>query len=195
MTDWGAHHLDITQWGTGHERSGPVSIEAKPLVEMIPGGFTAFAEYTVNYEYADGVKVACQSTPAHAWNGSKTDRNGHQHGVEFAGDGGTIFVTRGKIEASDPELLKTPLPAGGTRLYVSDNHMQNFFDCVKSRKAPICDVEIGHRSVSMCHLGVIALRTGRKLRWDPAKQQFVGDADANQWLSREMRKPWTYDAV
>jgi hypothetical protein len=73
--------------------------------------------------------------------------------------------------------------------------MQNFFDSVRSRTAPICDVEIGHRSVSVCHLGVIALRLGRPLRWDPAAEQFVGDAAANQWLSREMRKPWTYDAV
>jgi len=108
---------------------------------------------------------------------------------------GWIFVTRGKIEVSQPELLTTPLAASATRLYASDNHMRNFFDCARSREAPICDAEIGHRSVSMCHLGVIALRLGRKLQWDPAKERFVGDSEANGWLAREMRKPWTYEAV
>ena len=195
MTDWGAHHLDIAQWGTGHDRSGPVSIEAKPLVPMIPGGFTASSEYQVNYRYADGVDLICQSTPANAWNGTVVDPQGQQHGVRFAGADGWIFVTRGKIEASQPELLTTPLPASATRLYASDNHMQNFFDCLRSREAPICDVEIGHRSVSVCHLGVIALRLGRKLQWDPAQEQFVADQEANAWLKREMRRPWTYDAV
>jgi len=169
MTDWGAHHLDIAQWGTGHDRSGPVSIEAKPLVEMIPGGFTAYSEYEVNYEYADGVKVICRSTRGNAWNGTVLEKGLQQHGIKFEGTEGWIFVTRGRIEASQPELLTTPLPASATRLYASDNHMRNFFDCVRSREAPICDAEIGHRSVSMCHLGVIALRLGRKLQWDPAK--------------------------
>jgi predicted dehydrogenase len=195
MTDWGAHHLDIAQWGSGHDRSGPVSIEAKPLVEMIPGGFTAYSEYEVNYEYADGVKVICHSTRGNAWNGAVLEKGRQQHGVKFEGTDGWIFVTRGRIEASQPELLTTPLPASATRLYASDNHMRNFFECVSSREAPICDAEIGHRSVSMCHLGVIALRLGRKLQWDPAKEQFTGDADANRWLAREMRKPWTYEAV
>jgi predicted dehydrogenase len=195
MTDWGAHHLDIAQWGTGHDRSGPVSIEAKPLVTMIPGGFTAYSEYEVNYAYADGVKLVCKSTAANNWSGGVIDKNGQQHGIKFEGSDGWIFVTRGRIEASQPELLSTPLPASATRLYASDNHMRNFFDCVRSREQPICDAEIGHRSVSVCHLGVIALRLGRKLQWYPTKEQFVGDNDANTWLAREMRKPWTYESV
>jgi predicted dehydrogenase len=195
MTDWGAHHLDIAQWGTGHDRSGPVSVEAKPLVEMIPGGFTASSEYAINYEYASGVKLICQSTKANAWNGTVVDKNGQQHGVKFEGDTGWIFVTRGKIEASDPDLLTTPLPASAERLYVSDNHMQNFFDSVRSREQPICDAEIGHRSVSVCHLGVLALRLDRKLRWDPKAERFVSDKDADRWLAREMRKPWSYEMI
>lgn len=195
MTDWGAHHLDIAQWGTDHDRSGPVSIEAKPLVQMIPGGFTAYSEYEVNYAYADGVKLVCNSTTANNWSGGVVDKNGQQHGVKFEGAEGWIFVTRGRIEASDPDLLTTRLPSTAKRLYASNNHMQNFFDCIRSRETPICDAEIGHRSVSVCHLGVIGLRLGRRLQWDPAKQQFVGDAQANGWLSREMRKPWTYEVV
>jgi len=195
MTDWGAHHLDIAQWGTGHDRSGPVSIEARPLVTMIPSGFTAHSEYEVNYTYDDGVKLVCKSTTANNWSGGVVDKNGQQHGIKFEGDGGWIFVSRGRIEASQPELLTTPLPASATRLYASDNHMQNFFECCKSREQPICDAEIGHRSVSVCHLGVIALRLGRKLHWDPAQEQFTSDPDANNWLAREMRNAWSYQSV
>jgi predicted dehydrogenase len=195
MTDWGAHHLDIAQWGTGFDRSGPVSVEGKPRVEMIPGGFTAHSEYEIHYRYPDGVTLTCESTTASAWNGAVVDRERQQHGVKFEGSDGWIFVTRGKIEASDPELLAAPLPPSATRLYVSENHMRNFFDCVHSRQQPICDAEIGHRSVSVCHLGVIALRLGRKLAWDPEKEEFTSDAEANQQLAREMRKPWTWDAV
>src|SRR5262245_46276048 len=195
MTDWGAHHLDIAQWGTDHDRSGPVSIEARPTVQMIPGGFTAYSEYEVNYTYKDGVSLVCKSTAANNWSGGIVDKDGQQHGVRFEGADGWIFVSRGKIEASQPELLTSPLPASATRLYASENHVRNFFDCVRTREQPICDAEIGHRSVSVCHLGVIALRLGRKLQWDPANEQFVSDADANKWLAREMRKPWSLESV
>jgi myo-inositol 2-dehydrogenase/D-chiro-inositol 1-dehydrogenase len=80
-------------------------------------------------------------------------------------------------------------------LYVSNNHMGNFFECVKSRKAPVVYAESGHRSVSVCHLGVLALRLGRKLNWDPEKEQFIGDKEANSYLSREQRKPYSYESL
>jgi predicted dehydrogenase len=194
MTDWGAHHNDIALWGLGFERSGPVTIEGKPLVQMIPGGFTASAEYRVEYTYANGVTHTCRSTNSDDPGGGVTGQGEH-HGVKFDGTAGWIFVTRGRIEASDPALLAEPLAAGATRLYASDNHMGNFFECVRSRKQPVCDVEIGHRSVSVCHLGVISLRLGRKLNWDPARERFVKDKEADQWLAREQRKPWTYEMV
>jgi predicted dehydrogenase len=197
MTDWGAHHNDIALWGLGVK--GPVTIEGKVLREPVSGGFTAPSEYEVNFTYANGVTQRTASTKLNGPTGA-VDRSekpdGLPHGVTFTGSDGWIFVTRGKIEASDPALLKRELSAGAERLYVSNNHMGNFFDCVHSRKAPICEPEIGHRSVSVCHLGVIAIRTGRKLTWDPAKEQFTGDsADANKHLAREMRKPWSLDAV
>lgn len=195
MTDWGAHHNDIALWGLGLERSGPVAIEAKPLVEMIPSGFSALSEYSVNYTYANGVTHSCHSTTANAWNGSVVDPKGQQHGVKFESTEGWIWVTRGKIEASDPEILTTPLASSAVRLYESNDHMGNFFECVKSRKAPICEAEIGHRSASVCHLGVISLRLGRKLQWNPDEQKVVGDEEANKWLRREMRAPWNYDSV
>ena len=195
MTDWGAHHNDIAMWGMGTDHSGPVSVEAKPLVEMIPGGFSATSEYAIEYKYANGVTHSCRSTPANAWNGSVVDKNGQQHGVKFIGKDGWIWVTRGKIEASHPELLTQELDGKATRLYSSDDHMANFFSCVRSRKAPICEAEIGHRSVTVCHLGVLALRHGRSLKWDPKKEQFVGDKTANGWLAREMRAPYDYSMV
>jgi predicted dehydrogenase len=195
MTDWGAHHNDIARWGIGLD--GPTEIEGKQLVEPIPGGYTAAPEYVVEYTYANGVKHFCRSTTGDQWTGGSI-KNGPDvlhNGVTFKGTDGWIFVTRGKIEASKPELLNDPLPASAERLYVSNNHMGNFFECVRSRKEPVAPAEVGHRSVTVCHLGVLSMRLGRKLNWDPRKQEFVGDADANKWLSREMRKPWSYAAV
>ena len=119
---------------------------------------------------------------------------GQHNGIRFVGADGWIWVNRDGISASDPDLLKAPLPADAVRLAVSNNHMGNFFDCVRSRQLPICDVEIGHRSATMCHLGAIALRTGKKLTWDSDLEQFVGKnaRKGNAYLSRKMRKPYTY---
>ena len=195
MTDWGAHHNDIALWALGLEHSGPVSVQGKPLVEMIPGGFPASSQYEVKYVYANGVIHNCRSTTANGWNGTVLDPKGQQNGVKFIGTDGWVWVTRKEIEASDPELLVEPLPANAQRLPVSNDHMGNFFDCVQTRKQPICNAEIGHRSVSVCHLGVIAMRLGRELNWDPQAESFVNDAEANRWLAREMRKPWGYDKV
>ena len=163
---------------------------------MIPGGFTASAEYRVEYTYANGVTHTCQSTSGNGPDGSArgTSKPGEiPHGVRFEGTNGWIFVTRGKIEASQPDLLTEPLASNAARLYASNDHMRNFFDCIRSRKQPVCDAEIGHRSASACHLGVISIRLKRRLQWDPDKEQFVNDKEADKWLAREQRAPWTYD--
>lgn len=196
VTDWGAHHNDIAQWANGTERSGPVRVEAKSLLDPVPGGYTAIGRYQIEFAYANGVTHTCKSVPRENFYGVPTGERGsadERNGVRFEGTDGWIFVTRGKIDASQPELLTQELPASAERLYASNNHMGNFFECVRTRKQPICEPEIGHRSVSVCHLGVIALRTGRKLQWDPEKEQFIDDAAANAYVSREMRKPWTLD--
>jgi predicted dehydrogenase len=181
MTDWGAHHNDIAQWALGMDDSGPVAIEAegqKPSSD--PHSYNTHPTFKVTYTYANGTKLICSSK---------------ENGVRFEGEGGKwIFVNRNKIEAGDKKLLDEPLKGNATRLPVSTDHMGNFLECTKSRKRPICDVEIGHRSVTVCHLGVIALRSGKKLRWDPAGQTFVGDAEANKWLRRPMRAPWKLEA-
>ena len=108
-------------------------------------------------------------------------------------DGKWIFVSRGIITASDPKLIEEPLPADATRLYVSNNQMANFFECIHTGKPTVCPAEVGHRSATVCHIGVIALRTGKKLGWDPVKEQF-DDAEANKYLSRPMRAPWKLEA-
>jgi predicted dehydrogenase len=194
MTDWGAHHNDIALWGIGAERSGPVSVEGRALVEPIPGGFTAASEYEVKFTYANGVTQTTMSTVRDNPSGGKAGE-GKRNGVKFIGSDGWIFVTRGNIEASKPELIEEPLTKKTVELYLSRNHMGNFFECMRSRKPAICEPEIGHRSVSVCHLGVISLRLGRKLKWNPAAEKFVDDKDANGWLAREQRKPFTYDYV
>ena len=195
MTDWGAHHNDIVLWALDMDGSGPVSVEGKQLIDMIPGGFTAASEYEVTYTYANGVVHECRSTTGSEWHGGVKDRNKQQHGIRFTGPDGWIWVTRGQIKASDPQLLKEKLPESAKRVYASNDHMGNFIDGVKTRKPTICPAEVGHRSASLCHLGAIAIRLGRKLQWDPAKEEFVGDADASKQVAREMRKPYDYDMI
>jgi predicted dehydrogenase len=195
MTDWGAHHNDIALWALGLDRSGPVSVEGKPLVKMIPGGYTAYSEYDVLFTYENGVTHRTRSTAEDNPSGGVVQKEGQRHGIRFTGSDGWIWITRGNIQASNPDFLSQPLTGAVQKLYVSDDHMGNFFDCIRSRQHPICDVEVGHRSATVCHLGVIASRLGRKLQWDPGTQDFVGDPAASKWLKREMRKPWNYASV
>jgi predicted dehydrogenase len=195
MTDWGAHHNDIALWAIN--QPGPVAVEGKPLVQMIPGGYTAFSEYDVKYTFADGVPLYIRSTTADTPFGGVVDPQGQRNGIRFEGTDGWLWVNRGTLRASDKALITTPLPESAKRVYVSNDHMGNFFDCIRSRKLPVADVEAGHRSACISHLGAIALRSGLKLQWDPVKEVFVG-ANAkvgNSYVAREMRKPYDYSFV
>jgi predicted dehydrogenase len=165
MTDWGAHHFDIAQWGLGMDDSGPV--------EIIPPEDPK-AEKGLRFIYANGIEVI------HAECG----------GVLFVGSEGKILVNRGKLQVTPEALLEEPLPANAIRLYNSYNHVKDFLDCTRSRKKPICDVEIGCRSVTVCHLGNLAYWSHRRLKWDPVKEQFIGDTEANTWLDRPKRGHW-----
>jgi predicted dehydrogenase len=193
MTDWGAHHNDIARWAV--DLPGPVSVEGTQGIAPIPGGYTAFSDYTVNYTYANGVLHTVRNTHDDSIYGAVVNENGQRNGIKFEGGNGWIWVNRAEIYASDEALIHTPLPAGAIRLPVSNDHMGNFFDCVRSRKLPVADVEIGHHSAALCHMGVIALRLNQKLQWDPAKEKFTGGnaKEANKWLTREMRKPYDYN--
>jgi len=195
LTDWGAHHNDIARWALGLD--GPQFIEAQALAQPIPGGYTAISEYDVKFTYANGVIHHARTTKADNIYGGVEDPEGQRNGVRFEGSNGWIWVNRGTLRASDRSLIDQPLPDTAERLYRSDNHMANFFQCVRSRKQPVADVETGHRSASICHLGVIGLRTSLKLQWDTKAQEFVASnaSEANRYLAREMRKPYDYKFI
>lgn len=198
MTDWGAHHNDIAQWGNGTERSGPVAIDGKSLTPMIPGGFTAAANYRIEMKYGNGVTMTIVDGATGSDRNVVGDAKSTPNGIQFLGSHGWIFVTRGAIKASRQELIDEPLSENrAVRLYRSTDHMGNFFECIRSRKDPICDVEIGHRSISVAHLGVISTRMNQALAWDPVHEVFTGSnaKEANHWLAREQRKPYDYSFI
>ncbi len=180
MTNWGAHHLDIAQWGLGTDDTGPITVEGTATFNG-KHWFETPESARLTYTYASGVKVLC----------SMGGSGGYPGGTTFVGEKGTITVNRGKLSADPGEILK--FEGGDVKLYVSDNHFTNFLECVKSRKQPICEAAIGHRSATICHLGNIVARTGRKLTWDPVKEEIVGDPEAAKLAVREYRKPWTLE--
>ncbi len=186
MTDWGAHHLDIAQWAIN---SLPVEISGTATYPTTQDGYNVALDYHAAYRYANDVVM--------------TVADNGRNGIMFSGDAGRIFVNRGTIQGKPVEDLKSnPLDRTDWTVYDSDNldrperagkldaiinHMGNFFDCVQSNKLPVSDIESQHRSVSTCHLGNIAMRVGRTLKWDPETETFPNDADANSHLKREQR--------
>ena len=179
MTNFGAHHLDIAQWALDMDASGPVHIEATARFHPEHWYEVPMSSH-VTYTYANGVTVKL----------GQNDKD-YPQGCTFLGSEGKIFVDRSKIVSTPTELARQELSASDVHLYDSRNHYRNFVDCVKSRKTPICDVEIGHRSATVCHLGNIAIRSGRKIQWDPSAETIVGDDAANAMLARPYRSPWT----
>ena len=169
MTDWGHHHFDIAQWALDMDHSGPREI-------IPPDGKDV---KLLTYIYANGVEVY------HGGGGGA--------GVVFHGTEGKIMVDRGKLETEPKNIMEKPLGANEVHLYntTGQGHKGNFAQCIRTREKPICDVEIGCRSVTVCHLGNIAYMLRRPLKWDPVKEEFIGDAEANQWLDRPKRLPWT----
>lgn len=178
MTNFGAHHIDIAQWALGMDESGPVATEGTASFHP-EGWYEVTSACRLTHTYANGVKLVVGQ-------GQKDIKGG----AKFIGEAGTIHVDRGSITGSAPELLELPRE-GAVALYDSPNHHANFLDCIRSRKLPICDVEIGHRSATVCHLGNIVARLGRGIKWDPAREAIVDDAEAQQMLSRPYRQPWT----
>lgn len=176
ITDWGGHHPDIAQWGMNTERTGPIEIKnAKGKFAEGPVYNTA-TDYYFECLYANGVKLIVGSD--------------QRQGVTFEGSDGWVWANRGKHEASSDEILNSVIGDSETHLYVSDNHVDNFLDCVKSRSEPVAPIEVGHRSITIAHLGNIALRTGRDLKWDPDHETFPDDPGASDMLERPYRAPW-----
>jgi predicted dehydrogenase len=185
ITDWGAHHNDIAQWALGMDRSGPVSIEAAGSFNK--AGPYDFANYfRISYHYEIGVELVCE--------------NEGGNGVRFEGSDGWIFATRMRLEASRPEILAEPGAVTGARAFDernkaeeipgTDAHHNNWLECIRSRKPCAADIETGHRSATVCHLGNIALRLGRAVKWDPAREEFPGDPAANLLRDKPFRAPW-----
>jgi len=192
ITGWGQHHYDSAAWGMDTELTGPISVQSgaqfpKSGLWDVHGAFMSVAEYK------NGITQLTSGT--------------YPNGVRYEGTEGWIFVTRGAytatssdpvvvdknakaLDASDPKIL-TPLTGSNIiRLYESNSQQGNWLDCIKSRKEPISPVESGHRACSVCLVVHIAMKLGRKLNWDPDKERFINDDEANSMLSRPQRAPY-----
>jgi predicted dehydrogenase len=167
MTDWGAHHFDIAQWGLGMDSSGPTEIYPEDGKDI----------KTLTYKYANGVTVVRDDT--------MTTKS-----ILFKGTEGEVEVSREFLKVKPESLARQRIGVNDIHLIESKNHYANWLDCVGTRELPICDVETGLRSLTVCHLGIIAKKLGRPLKWDPVKERFVGDSEADRLLSREARSPW-----
>jgi predicted dehydrogenase len=176
ITDWGGHHPDIAQWGMGTELTGPVEIRPGAVKWADHPIYNTATEFTFEGIYENGVRLVVS--------------NRSRGGVTFEGSDGSVWVDRGGIESKPGDLVYEDIPANGVHLPKSESHFRNFIDCVISRQEPIAPIEQAHRSITIAHLGNMALKLGRNLRWDPATEQVVGDNEANRMLSRPMRGPW-----
>lgn len=168
-TDMGAHHYDIAQWALGMDESGPV--------EIIPPEDLS-AGTGVKYIYEGGVEL----------------EHGGPSGCTFFGTDGTLRIDRGHLSCDPEDAIKEPLSEDEVHLYDSPGHHRDWIDCIRTRKRPVADVEIGARSVTVVHLGNLAYWHGQKLRWDPTDWTFK-DPAANQWLDYERRSPWDLPSV
>ncbi|MGA2502041.1 MAG: Gfo/Idh/MocA family oxidoreductase [Tepidisphaeraceae bacterium] len=167
--NWEQHHFDCAQWGVDGDRTGPVEIYREPNGPMV-------------LRYASGVQVHCgapnYSVPR------------FQGSVVYEGTQGKIIVGREALIADPPGILDTTIGPRGNRVYYSNSHSGNFLQCIRSRQLPICDVETAHRSMSMILLAGMGHQLGRRLQWDPAREQFLGDDEANRMLCAVARPPW-----
>jgi len=186
MTGWGAHGLDQVQWALGMDESGPIEVwtEGEPFdpptytepTARGPGE-AACRKPMIFFRYPGDILM-------------KLD-NGNPGGAVFIGEKGKIEIFRGRVTSNPDGIVKEPIRDDERHLYRSDSHMGNWLECIKTRKPCVADVEIGHRSATVCHLGNIARWAGRRLKWDPVEERFPGDAEANTYLDRPRRKPYT----
>ena len=175
ISGWGAHPLDILVWGYDTHLAGNWEIEGKATIPDT-GRNNTVMQWDVDIRFANGVKM-------------KFSGGGRDY-TEFKGEKGTIGIWRGGIKADPSELLETKLGPNDVHLQKTGNHLGNLFAAVKSRKDPVSNIEDAVRSDIISHVSDIAIRCGRKLVWDPVKEQFVGDEKANRMLFRAHREPW-----
>ena len=177
VTDWGGHHPDIAQWGMNTELTGPVKIQNARAKWADHAVWDTAVEYYFECIYANGVKLIVSNEV-------------QPMGVTFEGSEGSVWATRQTHGASSEEIYYSQLGEKEEHLYHSDDHYRNFIDCVISREPTAAPCENAHRSISIGHLGNIAMRLEEDLEWDPKKEEFTGSKKANQMLARPMREPW-----
>jgi predicted dehydrogenase len=177
IADWGTHLFDTAQWALDVERSGPVEIDGRGVF-MSRGLYNTAREFRVEYLYANGVRMIAENDAPY---------------IRFEGDKGWVGNRgwRGPLQAEPASILGEVIGPGETHLFTCPaGEHRNFLDCVKSRREPYFPAEIGHRVSSVCHLGHLSMLLGRKLRWDPVREEFPGDAAANRLRTRASRAPW-----
>ncbi len=175
ITNWGAHLNDIAQWGNGTERTGPIEVEAAGECPR-DGLWNVLLSFEVRYKFANGVELLYDISRPY---------------VRFEGSDGWVeadYSTR-SLKAHPESMLKAPIGANEIHLPLKDEK-RDFIDAIKTRGQTLADAEVGHRTTSLCQLGHIAIKVGRKLRWDPDAERFINDDGANRLLSRPMRSPW-----
>jgi predicted dehydrogenase len=168
MTDWGAHMFDIVQWALDMDDSGPVEV-------IYPDG-KDFKFLT--YKYANGITMTHEDF-------------GKTNGIRFIGTNGHLDVQRRNLETTPADLKDRQIGSSEKHVYFSDNHYKDFLKAMRNRSKPVCDVEIGHRTATVCNIGNIAYQLKRSLKWNPAKEKFKRDKEANKLLSRPLRKEWS----
>jgi predicted dehydrogenase len=178
LMDWIGHHNDICHWALGEDKGGPTRVEAKNFTKSKAKSYDSPPRYEVHCEYAGGIKTSIGSH--------------NRMGVKVIGEDGWVYVTRGRMEASNPTWTKLDFNAGKQKAYASPGHTRNFLDGVKSRKEAICPAETAHRSITPGHLGYVSNALGRALKWDPKKEQIIGDKEASALINKlDYRKPWS----
>lgn len=178
VTDWGGHHPDIAQLALDTQLTGPVAIRnARGILPPRSALWNTPEAYRFEAHYADGRRMIIRSDE-------------RQNGIRFEGSDGWLFVSRGSIEASDPALLPADKVKNQWQTSIQ-KHFANFLDCIRSGKETVAPCEQAHRSITISHLGNIAMLLGRDLQWDPQREQVIGDVAANAMLDRPYRAPWS----
>jgi len=177
LTDWGAHQIDIAQWGNDTERTGPIAVEGTGKKHK-NGLYDTYYDYHLKYTYASGVEMFVDSGGT---------------GLKFEGADGWVGNDgfAGPVKASSEKILRSKIGPDETHLFTCPaGEHRNFLDCVKTRRDPYFPAEVGHRCSTVSHIGNIAMDLGRKLRWNPKTERFADDAQANRMLARAIREPW-----
>jgi hypothetical protein len=188
IAGWGAHPLDIAQWGRGTDHTGPVFYEGTGEIPT-RGLYDTVSSWDVRCEYADGVPIRFMGHRV-AQPVVTAYRPWCDHGTTFFGTKGWVSVDRGRILASDPAILEIAVKPSDIRLKKTRGHERDYLDAIRSREETVNPIESAVRSDAISHLSDIAIRTGRAIRWDPQTEQIVGDEFAARMIDRPLRSPW-----